>query len=96
MSELDKFRELRQSISRAREACAGSNVQEKEILIKLIYNAIEKSLSLEFINITLSLIIIHSGMKRIKEYGDRLISDNQLCDLLNDLDKKIKKLEYNV
>ena len=96
MSELDKLRELRQSISRAREACAGSNVQEKEILIKLIDNAIEKSASLEFTNITLSLIIIHGGIMRIKEYGDRLLSDNELCDLLNDLDKKIKELEYNV
>jgi len=96
LSELDKLRELRQSISRVREACAGSNVQEKEILIKLINNAIENPLSLEFIDITLSLLIIRGEIKRIKEYGDRLFSDNELCDLLNDLDKKIKKLEYNV
>lgn len=94
MEELDKLRQLRQYISRARESCAGSNVQEKFILVNLLDKAVKYSTNNDFVNLPIELTMIEKDSLKIKEYGDRLPLDDKLCNILNDLDKKIKELEY--
>ena len=95
MSELDKLRELRQSISTAREACAGSNVQKKFIFINLLDKAVKCSVDNEFVNLPIELTMIEKEAFKIKDYGDRLPLDDKLCNILNNLDKRIRELEYN-
>lgn len=93
MEQLDKLREFRQSISRAREACAGSNVQEKGIFIDLLNKALKISIDYNYVNLPIKLAMIEKEALKIKDYGDRLPLDDELCGILNDLDKKIKELE---
>lgn len=95
MNELDELRELRRSISIAREACAGSNVQDKNVFVNLLNDSLKLAVEYNYLNLPIELCLIEKDALKIKDYGDRLPLDNKLCDILNGLDKKIRELEVN-
>jgi len=82
----EAFTELRSKISSAREACAGSNVQPRARLQRLVYEAIELAVQKRLYGLAKDLRVIYREVGNITEYGDRLEPDQKLCDLLNRLD----------
>ena len=76
-------------ISRAREACAGCSVEDKEKLRQLTKTALQYAV---FIGAEKSiqdrLIKAYELIVKIEEYGDRLEPDNILCDILNEMSKQ--------
>ena len=93
LDELDKLRELRQSISRAREACAGSNVKDKNEFVYLLNDSLITAERYNYIGLLIDLGSVFYEALKISDYGDRLPLDDKLCDILNDLDKRIRELE---
>jgi len=73
-------------INRAREATAGSNIQDKETLLKYAKEALQYAVFTGAdITIQNKLIQVYELIINIKEYGDRLKPDNILCDILNEM-----------
>lgn len=83
MNEYAK-RVLTAMVSKTREACAGSNVQDNGTVVKYIYEALEYSAQVDagkviigMLNETLKI------MSNATDYNSRLPADNVLCEILN-------------
>jgi hypothetical protein len=71
-------------ISKARESCAGSNVQEIDIVKRLLNEAIAYCSKDSIGLLTLGeLNRAKYLLDKVKDYGDRLVPDIILCDILN-------------
>lgn len=83
--------ELYWKISKAREACAGCNIQSFAIVRRLIEEAIEYLSSKPTLCpdiTTIRLLQLEEALSLIekaKEYGDRLKPDAILCEILNEM-----------
>jgi hypothetical protein len=83
-------KELYRLVSLAREACAGSKVQDIPIVLRLveiaedyITNHYPRS-SLEF-SFRAILKTVYKNLEDSTDYGDRLGPDQMLCDILNEM-----------
>lgn len=94
--ELKGLRDLRKYISRAREACAGSNTRQLSEVRRLVNEACKRARELRYETIAGALSVIWHILLHAKTYGDRLAPDRTLCDILNGLDKKIEGLESDL
>lgn len=95
MNELDKLREIRQSVSKARESCAGSNIKDLNDLKDYTVDSWYTARRFGMFDIGSKLSEIFTILLDVKEYNDRLKPDNLFCDILNDLDEKIRELEQH-
>jgi len=82
--------ELRRLISKAREACAGSNVKSFRDVNILIGKAYGFAYQVRCYEIAKQLLEISNLVSQAKNYGDRLEPDRRLCDILNGIDKELK------
>lgn len=76
--------ELWNKIRDAREACAGSNWQPKNILLGRIHNAIGTATTTKASKkILMKLKNAYTIIQKLKKHDDRLAADDILCDILN-------------
>ena len=91
--DLNRLRELRMAVSAARESCAGSSVKELPIVRTLVSNACKIAKKFRYNLIGHRLYVIWLLLVNAKDYGDRLVPDNLMCDILNEIDVWIRNKE---
>ena len=91
--DFNRLRELRMAVSAARESCAGSNVKELPEVRVIVNNACKTAKRLRYDLIADRLGAIWVMLADAKNYGDRLVPDNLMCDLLNEIDVWIRNRE---
>jgi len=93
MENLDSLRELRSLISKARESCAGSDLNNRDRVAIFTSKAVHVAVSLGFIDIARKLnevmFIVCTDLTDEKRLG----ADGKLCSILNNIDKQIKIME---
>jgi len=91
LKEQEMLKELRSKISKAREACAGSNVQPMKHVQGHLGMAIHYATKNGFKFIAQELYNIGEVLGCAQNYGDRLGPDQRLSDIINRLDRVIGK-----
>jgi len=89
----NKFEKLFELVKEAREACAGSRVKEFKEVIRLIRKAESYCLMMFSKNVTNYDVKLYQArilMQVAKQYSDRLKPDDILCQLCNNLKRKIE------
>lgn len=76
-------------VSRAREMCAGSNVQSVSKVRKAVEEAILFGANNGILRDYLVLLAhVDTLLSELREYKDRLEPDTILCDILNEINKR--------
>lgn len=73
-------------VSDARESCAGCNVKDKKEVVQKIADALRYAEMLQLPEEDLTVQTLTralAGMKKARNYGERLPVDWMLCDVLN-------------